>query len=107
LSNSNAIIGQVGHTDSAAQLCLNLITGGQKDWYLPSIDELSLVWQNSFNLNKTLSTIGGATVLLTRNKYWSSTESDNNTAWIGGAGSFGNSSKNNALYVRAVRDFTL
>jgi uncharacterized Zn-binding protein involved in type VI secretion len=108
LSNSNAIIGQVGHTDSAAQLCLNLITGEQKDWYLPSIDELSLVWQNSFNLNKTLSTIGGATVLLTRNKYWSSTESNNNTAWIGGAGSFGNANKNSTTYyVRAVRDFTL
>lgn len=107
LSNSNAIIGQVGHTDSAAQLCLNLITGGQNDWYLPSIDELSLVWQNSFNLNKTLSTIGGATVLLTQNKYWSSREINDKNAWIGGAGSFGNTSKNNALYVRAVRAFSL
>jgi hypothetical protein len=32
LSNSNAIIAQPGHTNSAAATCLNSINGGQNDW---------------------------------------------------------------------------
>jgi hypothetical protein len=43
LSNSNAIVTQVGHTISAASLCLNSNNGGQNDWYLPSRDELKLL----------------------------------------------------------------
>jgi hypothetical protein len=76
LSNSNAIVGQAGHTSSAAKLCLDLESGGQNDWYLPAIDELSLLWHNRFNVNKALSTIGGATVLPNSVYYWSSTEYD-------------------------------
>lgn len=109
LSNSNAIVGQAGHTDSAAQLCLNLVTGGQNDWYLPSIDELSLVWHSRFNLNKTLSTIGGATALPTTVLYWSSTEDGTTDAWsfsfFSGVANY--SYKNFTNYVRAVRAFTI
>ncbi len=81
LSNSNAIIGQARHTNSAAALCLNSTNGGQSDWYLPSIDELSLLWHCRFNVNKSLSTIGGATVLPNSAYYWSSTESGSLNAW--------------------------
>ena len=63
LSNSNAIVMQAGHTISAAALCLNSTNGGQSDWYLPSIDELSLLWHSRFNVNKSLSTIGSVTFL--------------------------------------------
>jgi hypothetical protein len=42
-------------------------------WYLPSIDELSLLWQNRYHVNKTARAIGST--LLSRNStYWSSTE---------------------------------
>jgi hypothetical protein len=64
LGNSNTIIAQAGHTNSAAKWCLDLVIGGQSDWYLPSTDEISLLWHNRFNVNKTLSTIGGANELL-------------------------------------------
>ena len=75
LNNSNAIIGQAGHTNSAAALCLNSTNGGQTDWYLPSIDELSLLWQNRFHVEKSLSSIAGATSLLNYPwGYWSSNE---------------------------------
>jgi hypothetical protein len=85
LSNSNAIVSQSGHTSSAALLCLDSTNGSKSDWYLPAIDELSLLLQNRFNVNKTLSTIEGATVIKTnlplggvnRNEnsyYWSSSE---------------------------------
>jgi len=106
LSNSNAIVGQSGHTNSAAALCLNSTSSGQSDWYLPSIDELTLLWNNQFNVNKSLSSIGGATRLV-MNYYWSSTEDANSSSWyfnfIDGGANFYN--KYNQLYVRAVRAF--
>lgn len=109
LSNSNAIVGQAGHTNSAAALCLNSTNGGQSDWYLPSIDELSLLWHIRFNVNKSLSTLGGATVLPNSAPYWSSTEYVyGDYAWLfnfsdGSAYSIG--SKYGTAYVRAVRAF--
>lgn len=82
LSNSIAIISQSHHSSSAAKLCLDLVSNGHEDWYLPSLDELSLLWHNRFNVNKTLSTIVGSMPLpLSNEGYWSSTERDNIYAW--------------------------
>jgi hypothetical protein len=103
LSNSNAIMGQAGSA-SAAALCLNSINGGQSDWYLPSIDELSLLLRNRYNVNKSLSMILGATVLPLSAYYWSSSESDYGGAW--GFASFAfTSNGGDPYYVRAVRAF--
>jgi hypothetical protein len=107
LNNSNAIVAQSGHTSSAAALCLNSTNGGQNDWYLPSIDELSLLWHIRFNANKSLSTIGGATALELYAVYWSSNEGGSSNAWSfnfdGGYTDYGN--KYGTYYVRAVRAF--
>jgi hypothetical protein len=81
LSNSNAIVEQAGHTSSAAALCLNSNNGGQSDWYLPSIDEVMLLLNNRFIINKSLSTIGGSALPIV-GVYLSSTERGNNSAWI-------------------------
>jgi hypothetical protein len=108
LSNSNAIVGQAGHTSSAAALCLNSTNGGQSDWYLPSIDELSLLWHSRFNVNKSLSAIGGATVLpiSANSNYWSSTESSSYAMTFSFTnGLAGYDYKNSTYYVRAVRAF--
>jgi hypothetical protein len=106
LSNSNAIVAQAGHTNSAAALCLNSTNGGQSDWYLPSIDELSLLWHNRFNVNKYLSTIGGATLLTNTAYYWSSTELGTFEAlYFVFFGSPYNTNKVSSYYVRAVRAF--
>ncbi|MFN8281323.1 MAG: DUF1566 domain-containing protein [Saprospiraceae bacterium] len=107
LSNSNAIVGQKGHVNSAAALCLNSSNGGQSDWYLPSIDELSLLWHNRFNVNKSISTIGGATVLPIWANYSSSMESGSSSMWYFNfqLGSAYSDNKNGAYYVRAVRAF--
>ncbi len=106
LSNSNAIVGQATHTSSAAKLCLDLVSGGQSDWYLPSIQELNMLWNNYYTVARTLSQIGGATQLA-NNYYWSSSEANYSNAWNFnfGYGSTHLSSKNNANYVRAVRAF--
>ena len=107
LSNSNAVVGQAGHISSAAALCLNSTNGGQSDWYLPSIDELSLLWHSRFNVNKSLSTIVGATVLPNSANYWSSTEGGFSLAWLFlfDYGTASSNAKFYANYVRAVRAF--
>ena len=114
LSNSNAIIGQSGFTDGAAKLCLDSIDNNQTDWYLASFSELSLMMQNIFNINETLSgnssygLISGAVQIL-RNVYWSSTEVDSTNALVVDFrfNSYASNSKNASNYVRAVRKFSI
>lgn len=109
LSNSNAIIAQAGHTNSAAKLCLDLVSGGQSDWYLPAVDELSLLWHNRFIVNKVLSGISGSELLRTGlADYWSSTEASNNSVWpfrFGPGDANGNGFKSMTYFVRAIRSF--
>lgn len=114
LSNSNAIDGQPGETSSAAQGCLAYSVGIITDWYLPAVDELSLLWQNRFNVNRTLSgnssasTIAGATQI-GYNNYWSSTEIDYSVAWAFSfnTGFASGNDKDSTFYVRPVRKFTI
>lgn len=83
LSNSSAIVNQTGHIGSAAKLCLDLSSGGFSDWYLPSIDELSLLWQNKYHVNRALESIPNATLIPTfpnHSLFWSSTETDQSSA---------------------------
>ncbi len=108
LSNSNAIVGQAGHTSSAAALCLNSTNNGQSDWYLPSIQELDMLWNNYYTVARSISQIAGATQFGNNAYYWSSWENDAGKAssfcfTYGDANSGYN--KNSTLYVRAVRAF--
>jgi hypothetical protein len=107
-SNNTAIVNQVGATSGAAFLCDASTNGGQNDWYLPAIDELSLIWHNRFNINKTLSSVGGAGIIGFDN-YWSSTEdvATNACAFNFFFGSASNQLKASAYSVRAVRDLTI
>ena len=106
LSNSNSIVGQAGHTSSAAKLCLDLVSGGQSDWYLPSIQELNMLWNNYYTVSRALSQISGATQL-SDSAYWSSSEYYDSYAWyfIFNYGSTYYSGKDSTFYVRAVRAF--
>lgn len=106
LSNSNAIVGQSGHTSSASALCLNSTNGAQSDWYLPSVQELNMLWNNYYTVARSLTQISGATQLQPAN-YWGSSEYDATKAWRfyfgdGTAYYYGKYSTN---YVRAVRAF--
>jgi hypothetical protein len=85
-------------------------------WYLPAIDELSLLWQNRFNVNRTLSGASSAGIILGAieigsNVYWSSTEFGTivfNFSFALGQTAFQPfPNKSSVLYVRAVRKFSM
>ncbi len=102
-------IGDDGAT-YAARVCNELqITEGGKtyvDWYLPSIEELNLMYQNKATINATAAINGG--IAITAHTYWSSTEYNYNNAWLQNFGSSGGkylTNKSNTYYVRSVRAF--
>ena len=107
LSNSNAIFGQAGHTSSASALCLNSTIGGQSDWYLPSFQELNMLWNNYYTVARSLTQISGATQLQPAG-YWSSTEypGANFALFFGFSSGYPiGGLKNGSNSVRAVRSF--
>ncbi|MCB0669675.1 MAG: DUF1566 domain-containing protein [Saprospiraceae bacterium] len=91
-------IGDDGNT-YAARLCSELQKGSYGDWYLPSKEELNLMYTNLH-----LNGLGGFTNAL----YWSSTEQNSTNAWGQTFSSGGQASgvKNaNTVRVRAIRAF--
>lgn len=102
-------IGDDGST-YAARICNELqVTEGGKtygDWYLPSKEELNLMYQNKATIDATAGVNGGSGFASA--KYWSSTESINNIAWgqnfVNGAQSY-DGKEDTTLRVRAVRAF--
>jgi hypothetical protein len=91
-------------TDSPAKNWIT--TNFSTDWYLPSIDELSILWHNRFHVNKALNAVG-ATLLSDNVYYWSSTEVNDSYArafQFPNGNAFSNN-KPTANNVRAVRAF--
>ena len=89
---------------TAADICANLVLSGYTDWFLPSKDELNLMYQNIGQGNALgLGNVGG----FANNSYWSSTEYNANNVWTQNFTSSGPTVllKSNPLYVRAVRAF--
>ncbi len=65
----------------AAKLCDELETGGFDDWYLPSIDELAILWRNREQVNIALAKIKDAHPLLLSGFYWSRTKYEGDDEW--------------------------
>jgi hypothetical protein len=117
LTNSNAIVAQSGFTNGAALTCLNYSVGSVNDWYLPAVDELVLLWNNRWYVNRTLSgnsnygVIPGAPTQLTAVPYWSSTEGSLSGAYkadfLNGGGVSFFQNKMISYQVRAVRKFSI
>ncbi len=59
-------------TDYAAKLCSDLVSGGYEDWFLPSKDELNLMYTNLKAYE--VGNFGNS-------YYWSSSEGDHLSAW--------------------------
>jgi hypothetical protein len=76
LTNSNAIIAQSGHTNSAAKYCLDFNSGGYYDWYLGSNTETGWMIRDIYNntsLQTIISNAGGDSI--GTGYYWSSSQS--------------------------------
>lgn len=71
-ANTNLIVSIQGAGNYAAKLCYDLVLYGFSDWYLPSIDELNLLYNNQ-------TIIGGFSGGFA--SYWSSSEYDSNSAY--------------------------
>ena len=102
--NTSMIVYDQGLDSYAAKLCFDLSLGGYSDWYLPSKYELNLMYRNIGQGNALgLGNVGG----FANNRYWSSTEYDNNYAWIQffDNGNQGGTNKNFFNLVRSVRAF--
>lgn len=113
--NSTAITGANSGWDGVSNTALmtnspakNWVTSNfSTEWYLPSIDEIGLLWQNRLHTNRALED-GGHTALLSLG-YWSSTEQFNSSFralrlnFV--SGGVTRSQKTDANGVRAIRAF--
>ncbi|GHT82058.1 hypothetical protein FACS1894137_00260 [Spirochaetia bacterium] len=94
-----AFLRSTGEGLTAAQKCDALVFEGFDDWYLPSKDELNLMYTNL--KRNGLGNFQSAW-------YWSSSENNNNFAWpqdFSDGSQFNYNYKNSTYCVRAVRAF--
>lgn len=97
----------------AAHFCRSLAIGGHNDWYLPSRDELMMLWRNLGPRRKNVPELfrGDAAEAFEEKWYWSSTEyaQYSDPAWIVGflSGSQSYYVKDYGCGVRAVRRIQL
>lgn len=109
-ANTRAFIAAGGKPYFAIGLCATYEYEGFKDWYMPSIDEFNLLFNQRFIINKVLEEDDDlASKGIVQRYYWSSTQQTASHAWYfnAGAGFADDGSKNNLPkpHVRAIRSF--
>jgi hypothetical protein len=113
-NTTNAIFGETGKNKNtraayAAKICRKLKTKMDgtkyKDWRLPTIDELAILYKNRELVNNTAKVYGGEAFVNTY--YWSGSEFDYTRAWVYyfDTGQKSSHYKNYRYHVRAVREF--
>jgi hypothetical protein len=111
VSNTNNIINQAENIGNynratyAAGIARSYSGGGRNDWYLPSNDELRLIWDNLVdNGSNQNSGYGNFAEMF----YWTSSASSASTAYFidfqNGFSTTSNKS-DNRMYIRAIRSF--
>ena len=107
--NTTDIVAGCSDLEVAACICKNLELNGYSDWFLPSIDELNLMYQNLHK--KGLGEFHYEFCIFNYCRdvfYWSSSQYDDLSAWClyfkTGIRANGNS-KNNGGNIRAIRAF--
>ncbi|MBK7798142.1 MAG: DUF1566 domain-containing protein [Saprospiraceae bacterium] len=106
--NTIAIASQTDNDDGAAFFANSAVDKGYTDWYLPALDELNLISQARFTLNKILeSDTDPNTNGFGVNQFWTSTEAGSNNAWAYNFGEIAASaeSKFSMYNYRIIRKF--
>ena len=98
--NTTKIINQSGHTNSAAKQCTDLIVNGYNDWYLPSLDEIGLMYSNLY-----LFGVGNFNFGDPNSPLWSSSEYTKDYAWWWRSYSYDYYNKEYHTNIRAARRF--
>ena len=102
--NTIDIVAQAGNVaaTSAAVYCSELVSGGQSDWFLPSLYELQEIYENLYLVS---------TGDFNPTSYWSSSENSGVASeaqfYIFSSGLNGTSAKSNDFSVRPIRSFLL
>ena len=95
-ANTTLITNSCSDAGIAARFCDNLVHNGYDDWFLPSKDELNLMYINR------------VTIGFSNETRWSSSQNDGNTAWAQKFDANGDQitpSKNSILGARPIRSF--
>ena len=104
--NTTEITTTTGSGDYAAYYCDTLVLNGYDDWYLPSPDEMYLLFRAGYPLNKILEQDGDEqTEGITAGEYWTSKERNLSEAYLFLNGHLDHAEKNHAANVRAIRAF--
>jgi hypothetical protein len=102
-ANTLAIINSCATAGIAARVTSNLTYAGFSDWFMPSLDEMTSIYNNLYNKTPSL---GGFTGL----DYGSSSEGTNGYGyqaywWFGAGATSGQTNKNYVAYYRPIRAF--
>jgi len=102
-ANTLAIINSCATAGIAARVTSNLTYAGFSDWFMPSLDEMTAIYNNLFNKSPSL---GGFTGV----DYGSSSEGTNGYGyqaywWFGAGATSGQTNKNYVAYYRPIRAF--
>jgi len=80
-SNTSKIVDSGAFTKGAVLDCYNSTNGGFNDWYMPAVQELVLLVNNLYYVNKTLEVLNGDIIVIDSGQgnplypyYWTSTE---------------------------------
>lgn len=95
LTNTDAIISNQGVGNYAAYLARNFNANSYTDWYLPSRDELSIVFLNSSNSGVSIS----------QNYYWTSSDAGSFAYWQFPGYNTAQWYKSSAARIRPIRSF--
>jgi hypothetical protein len=102
ISNTMEIVNQCNENNTAAKICHDLQLNGFDDWFLPSKNEIQLMY-NNLHLNGmgSFSNTPGSSY------YWSSSQFNNYSAWYNyfNINYSTTGSKTGTLKVRAIRQF--
>ena len=99
--NSNLI--SENTESSAAAICLNLNENGFDDWYLPAIEELTILYRSKTAVFPTADQKADQM----EGQYWSSTETNDRNAWSMSisSGTKIETKKQEKRNIRAIRTF--